>query len=1250
MTVLRFNGLTFTGALLILYITIIVYCEESGVILEYDGRRNEFHNLTEALNFMKNINGPGINNIILNINNGVDILEDGFTFKNMENFTFQGNSTLISCNLQGGLHFINSTNILITKVEINNCGFNFTNYRQQETLVVWPVVFLFNSVDTITFYTVVFSNSFGTAIKLVNCMGDIVIDKMLFSESRVHIEDDPFDFVGGGSIYILQVLASSSIYISNSGFSSSRVIGDGDHTKGGAIAAIFYSAGNNLDMTDLYMNGNYAMHGSCIYVGFLGIANHNTVILHNSQIYGHKCYNSTAGSAVRYKCVGTLNIQYLLDSYDPMASYNSFTIHNVAVSKNVAYVGGAISVSARRQTTPVAHTNTFIATKVKMEYNRAQVGATIHYSDLPGHLQKSGYLLRPILQGQITNSFITNKSNVTVGQGTIYSNGMDINVIPPGLDIINSMGTAVVISGAELKVSSKTTITFSGNTGKLGGALALINQATLTVENGSNLVFDRNKANDKGGAIYLSNYYDNYVLPLTKVHCAIKFEENTSFYFIKNVADNRPNSIFATSILSCSQNQLPKELPHNQLPFCWDNWNYNYSTCENQTYTSPATIQLVMQNLTDLWVFPGFPFLLPIALIDDYSKDITNMFVVSAFIVKGEASVDSSSQYIAGGNITIYARPNSNIILAIETSEPRVVYTELSLTIKECPPGYYSIFLDKEKGTNCICGGGYRPSNVVLCNKNTASARIMVGWCMTYSRELGMGIVASWQFFSQIKYKERDGYYTLPSTVDQLDIFFCEPLKRTGRLCGNCQEGYGVPVYSHDNQCVPCETKDLARNIILYLLAELLPLTVFFAVVIIFNVSITSGPAKAFVFFSQMMTLPTVIFVIQQQIKQLVSNDWAQSIMLSFYVLPYSIWNLDFLRTVLPPFCLTPHISTIHVMVLTYISALYALVLIITVYTCIELHASNCQPVAYICMPFCRCLSRLRRNWKIRTSFIDAFATFLVLSYTKLCSVSFLLLVPNTVYSATGKVNGLKLLYLDASVEYGSTGHIWLMVLAVSVLFFIVFPLPLILLVFPSQIVQRCLNRTHLNSRALRAFMDSFQGCYRVGIIDKKGSNDMRSFSSLYFFLRIVSLAIMMTASDKVTEGLLQVIEFIAMSLLIAICQPYEKQWNNLLDIFIFSILALVNVLVLTQSASHQLNTGFVVVEFILIFAPLLYMSIYIGQAICKESKCRRKKKSLTISAIEDDSNIPPMYKFEFPDRVLNPKEYEQDQPLLTPN
>ena len=63
------------------------------------------------------------------------------------------------------------------------------------------------------------------------------------------------------------------------------------------------------------------------------------------------------------------------------------------------------------------------------------------------------------------------------------------------------------------------------------------------------------------------------------------------------------------------------------------------------------------------------------------------------------------------------------------------------------------------------------------------------------------------------------------------------------------------------------------------------------------------------------------------------------------------IWSLDFLRSVIPPFCVSSHIKTIHALALEYLVAFYPIFLILFTYVCIKLHDNNFRPVVWLWKP-----------------------------------------------------------------------------------------------------------------------------------------------------------------------------------------------------------------------------------------------------------------------------------------------------------
>ena len=128
----------------------------------------------------------------------------------------------------------------------------------------------------------------------------------------------------------------------------------------------------------------------------------------------------------------------------------------------------------------------------------------------------------------------------------------------------------------------------------------------------------------------------------------------------------------------------------------------------------------------------------------------------------------------------------------------------------------------------------------------------------------------------------------------------------------------------------------------------------FYLIIVTFQVSATSGPLNVFIFSAQMIasTLNThnSLFIAYA------SQSWFQ-VMQKILLIFYSVWNLDFFHSVIPPFCLSENITIFHVLAMQYLPAFYPLLLIIVTYILIELHNRNVRVLVWMWRPFQRCLA-----------------------------------------------------------------------------------------------------------------------------------------------------------------------------------------------------------------------------------------------------------------------------------------------------
>ena len=145
--------------------------------------------------------------------------------------------------------------------------------------------------------------------------------------------------------------------------------------------------------------------------------------------------------------------------------------------------------------------------------------------------------------------------------------------------------------------------------------------------------------------------------------------------------------------------------------------------------------------------------------------------------------------------------------------------------------------------------------------------------------------------------------------------------------------------------------------------------------------------------------------------------------------------------------------------------------------------------------PFKSLLRCYQRQWNIRTSLVETFVTFILLSSTKILSVSFDLLAFTI---AMGTEIKKKFLYYDANIEYFGCDHLPFAVLALLIGFIFVFLPFLLLVLYPCRCFQRFLNCLGLRCQTLHIFMDTFQGIYKIE------PYDLKYFSALHFLLRFL--------------------------------------------------------------------------------------------------------------------------------------------------
>ena len=328
----------------------------------------------------------------------------------------------------------------------------------------------------------------------------------------------------------------------------------------------------------------------------------------------------------------------------------------------------------------------------------------------------------------------------------------------------------------------------------------------------------------------------------------------------------------------------------------------------------------------------------------------------------------------------------------------------------------------------------------------------------------------------------------------------------------------------------------------------------------------------------------------------------------------HGIWNLDFFRSILPPFCVSPNLNNIHVAFLGYVSALYPILLVFFTWVSIQLYSPDCPPFVWLW----KSLSCLMPNRSAKPKIVDTFATFFFLSYTKVCFISAALLLPNSVYRANTTEIDSFVVYIQPNIRYFSKEHApYVVVGALILLVFGLLP-ALLLAVYPSRRLRSLLLLHCLGGRsnaALNIFMEKFYSCYRDGL---DGGRDMRSFAPLHLFIRLLTLLL------GATEWISPTILYGICCILVFLAKPCKKSFMHSTDGFILGLMTLHSYLILDLEwySSFYAWTAFISAYLPLLIICANLIPFYKLKATILKFSCCKKLRHFEVDEIEEESAI----------------------------
>ena len=1178
-----------------------------------------------------------VSKIIIELTSNLDLnntLHFGKFCGNTLALEVKGNNSVINCfnnnqeirkDAGPGLYFNTIRNLSILDLTFLNCGSLQSSTSQNMSITANLTTYLFPTTlyllncSDVNLINIVVSSGHGTGAALFDTVGDVKLINCVFESNKVRNSHTP----GGGGLYIeftnctpgylgnchhdnspatynidgcsfINNIASL-LSIQNTSYirSTSYFQGMG---KGGGIA--IYINGNSTNYSIRVLNctfvNNSAVFGGGLFVQYRDSPSNNSVIIENSNFAKNKCYIYGGGGASGGFIVGFAN--------SVITTNNTINFTNCLFERNFARGnGGGVSLFSTKGMNNNFLTNEIHLVNCTWRKNSAFVASAFDLAPEVFSRLGSGLLPIPVMDNcsfefnynqnnMESQSNNENRFNSSVnGLATVYISGFQVE-FRRRIFFLHNNGTGLYLSLASINVTKGSTLHFEGNFGKNGGAITMVAFSVLFIHDNCGLSFINNTSVSKGGA-FLVNSIDNQHEAHFSHSCFIQYHghstitaRNIIFKFINNKAMSEVGHIlFATSLLPCKRKDDEKLFEHiGHVTNTTSSSKDIASLASNFNISSTGLDQ--MQEL-----IPGTEVVMNISAYDELhqKQDV----VYEAFMTApSNITIDPAYSQVSNNTIKFHGKSSESVgFLTLETESASLT---ISIRLSECPPGLLN------DGKSCVCSkfegiAKCESTNSFIvrgywigrCNGDkVCTARCPPGYCSYHGNKSEL--------------------LQLPSSLNDLDSFLCDEF-RTGILCNECINGSAVYYHSHHYRCQPSNFCSL--GILFYFLSEILPLSIVFLVVTIFNVSLTSGAVNGFVLFAQ------IADSIDISARGSIEFPGAANVLSHPYRLIYRMFNFDFFSLESLSFCLWQSATALDMMAVKYVTIMFALSLVLL--TVLVLNSWKCK---MLCAWF--------RPRTLRAALTHGLTTLLIICFSQCARVCFLILSPTEL---TYPTHSETVVLYNGGLHPFHKGHVKYAIPALFFLFFLVF-LPLVwLLLYPLlfKMLAKChLSESRISQVLSKLFpielLDSFQSCFK---------DNCRHFAGLYFLYRIIPLVFIV--KSHTTFYTLTSVQFLSMLTLHSAFQPYKSHSHNLTDTFIFANVLLVNFLTAYNYGmitgedhfSNEIKRRVVYVQLVLMYLPLVYVLCLCATKIYKKANQKYLGYFKIGEGLEDSTSLPQL-------------------------
>jgi len=923
-----------------------------------------------------------------------------------------GGNTNVNCSPGAGFAFVKCTEVNIINVTFNDCGAihpgtSTASNSSNETLPVHTALY-FSFCTNVTMLNVHVNHSVTTGVVMYNTINLSVVNSHFSDNSVTNDLEKP----SNGGFYIEFCYCDpgnvsnnctphnnteATYHFQSSYFTHNNALNinnDFNRTfyvpyktnyfsfgRGGGLTIVLKgnASHNNIIVDDCHISYNAALWGGGAFVEFEDDSYNNSILFNNTnfafnQVVDDPQGNGTGGGGAR------VDFLFFKDGFHN----NNVTFNECDFTNNSANHGGGLSLLTTPEQNVVSPTNHLTLAGCTFYMNYASIGAAMDLSTW--HSLKKGLPATVTIQNCI---FSFNGLYDT--DGTVYADCVPATFQESVL-FFSNRASGLSVFGTGITFTDNCQAQFLHNQGWSGGAISLLGNAYIGIHPGTNFTFWNNSAFVEGGAIYalLTSRHDI----LSSRNCFLQYNDenvhpmdwNATFTFTNNTAP-MGNSIYTTSLLPCVWGASYGDINYNlREVFNWTNKFFYHP--DDSSQVSSGIASLSKSNHIDMDIIPGNITRLPVTPQDDWQHSTQG----SVWLYPHDRQkVLVHPNLTADYKVAAHGHPGDFSEVLVVTDGPRNVSLTITMTLKQCPPGY------KWNKDNRVCECSYENwRGILYCDDTSFTSYVARGYWVGYL--LKTYNIANESSLVTVKCPSQycntfDTSFRrqLPSTADEtiMDHMICGPQKRTGTLCGNCTSDHGVAINVRAFQfhCINCSNTKYSW--VKYLLSEFLPLTIFFIIILFFDINIHSGVTSSIILFFQVFDALKIVSE-----DELPPPPYSSGLIRAIQFL-YNIWNLQFFGTLLSPYCLANHLNTMDILLINYASGLYPFLLFFIVYLLNNLSFSFCSEsdrLSRLRHHFRRCWYHLKWHVAVKKSILSGLATVWTLTYTKLALISFLIM------------------------------------------------------------------------------------------------------------------------------------------------------------------------------------------------------------------------------------------------------------------